>query len=144
MRQEELRCGNYFLNSAGEITEVTSVDDAGVNGYYDEGIGGMNYEFGGEFEDIEAIPVTEETLTTLFNFFKLQDPPDWCKERDAEMYSLIDTTFYVVQTNCEEFIVESTRDNFKTLQGIHHLQNFYFVNNYEELQPKDVKKYPFL
>ena len=60
MKSTELRIGNIVLIASSKAV-IDAIDDQGVNGYYDDGIGGMNYAEGyGFFENIKPIPLTEE------------------------------------------------------------------------------------
>lgn len=63
IKPEELRIGNY-VQKPEEIV-VTDIDQFGVNGYYCEVLGGMDYDDGGYFKDINPIPLTEEWLLSL-------------------------------------------------------------------------------
>lgn len=60
----QLRIGNAALVN-GKIIIVGAIDDSGVNGYHDEGVGGTNWEFGGLLEDIHPITLTEKEVLRL-------------------------------------------------------------------------------
>lgn len=129
----DFRIGNYFLDPFGEIKKVESIDDVGVNGYYDNSIGGTNFEFGGVFENIKPIPLTGEIL--LKSGFEIGEKRTYSKE--------IESLSFCVYIDGEKLelnsliLWQSDAVYFRgVLKYVHQLQNIYFSLIGEELEIK--------
>lgn len=133
IQNKDLRIGN-LINVKGfpSAIEVTSIDYEGINGFYDEGIGGTNYnEFGAKFDDndIYGIPLQKERLIN-FGFTKREDFDVFTNvwERKGFIVSLGDYTNIHIDGVDEENSIKCYEELYA-----HELQNLYFALIGEEL-----------
>jgi hypothetical protein len=121
MESKELRIGN-FINGSIEVLEI---DQYGITGFYDEGMGGMNYnEYGCLIEDARPIPLNEKWLDD-FGFREVNGHlgKGYTKGRMFLEYSFIGFLFK------NDMISDKIR-----IDSVHKLQNLFY-----ELLGKDLK-----
>ena len=136
MKANELRIGNFIYNGLSKIITVTNIDSDGVNGFHDESVGGINYEYGGRIESIYRITLTEEWLLK----FGFGDITEQCASKSINIKTFC-KSFTVKGCNEQQtiFIELGTRGwTFKRVgyplyNYVHQLQNLYFALTGEEL-----------
>jgi len=124
MKANELRIGNYFIDTVGSycnpntIQQVHKIDRYGVNGWQDMGASGVC-----EFEQMNPIPLTEEWLLK-FGF-----------EKYGNEFTKEDINIYHKELN--EFRCRIDDYNHVVLLYVHALQNLFFALTGEELTIKE-------
>jgi len=131
MEAKELRIGN-LVNNAMKVTEI---DSFGINGYYDEAQGGMNYnEYGCRLDEIKPIELTKEWLIKFGFENENRDSSEWNNYDSCPEHSI-----------CGEFNEIQGEFYFTAGEGIkmsvaikyvHQLQNLYFALKGQELTLK--------
>jgi hypothetical protein len=136
MEANELRIGNLvdvkkndYLLTYIVNCKVESINIEGINSYYDDGIGGDNWEYGGKFEELIPIPLTEEWLFKLG--FKKDQNNRYVTTNWSGLYLELKSQWYLMRATNEA--------NIEICYGfkhVHQLQNLYFALTGEELTPQ--------
>lgn len=133
---KELRIGNKVLDASGNIVEIDSIDNRGINlcAYFSSD--GIEYDH--LLNSINYIPLTEEWLVK-FGFKGEYNLSAGWNDIPSRYYTdrmLPMNLFVVYFDNAWHFILRDTIQGLGTIQYVHQLQNLYFALTGEELTLK--------
>jgi hypothetical protein len=90
-----------------------------------------------EYYRLKPLLLSEDILINQLGFVKVKDIESHLVTAGCEVFCPLGrSNFEVLRNNMGTFIVEGYKEIYKKLDGVHHLQNFYCANFYEDILTK--------